>query len=235
MNWINMFARFILLFLVSVARFHAASLEEYVNRIAPLADPENRSEPGPQRLQKIIYWVAVAKQGNLDVTNILDLALRRVMTNQWAGKPEVMRIPQSDGKRRGNHGPEKVVTNEAPVRQFTLECLLRNLNIAELKGCLDAAGLERMRRGEPAIPPREAQEGNPLIAKEFVPAALCPQLAGFMANFHLTVHRKTEAHITRHSARGRKVIFADKFLELGVLSQECYDKFMAQLPEVGRP
>ncbi len=237
MNWIKMFVRFVLLFSVSAARLHAASLEECVNKIAPLADPENRTDPAPPRLQKIVYWLAVARQERLDVTNILDIALRRVMTNQWAGRREIVEVPVWPHRLVSGRSGQLVhhtVTNEAPIRQFTIECLLRALHTAEDKGCLDAAGLERMRRGEPAIPSREAQEGNPLIAEEFVSVSHCPRVAGFMANFHLRVRRKTESHISRFNARGRKVLYADKFLELGVLSQECYDKFMAELPEVSR-
>lgn len=237
MNRSRVIVRFILLLLVSAIRLHATSLEECVNKIAPLADPENRTDPAPPRLQKIVYWLAVARQERLDVTNILDIALRRVMTNQWAGRREIVEVPVWPHRLvpgRTGQLVQHTVTNEAPIRQFTLECLLRALHAAEDKGCLNAAGLERMRRGEPAIPPRESQEGNPLIAEEFVSVALCPRLAGFMANFHLIVRRQKEAHIIRFNARGRKVLYADKFLELGVISRDCHDKFIAELPEVTR-
>jgi len=209
---------------------------DYVSKIASLADPEDRSEPGHLRLPKIVYWMEMARRDNVNITNLLDAALRRVMTNQWAGKPEVVQVPVEPPRRIPGKGlVMQQVTNEAPVRQFMQECLLRNLHHAERFGCLNTNGLEHLRRGEPPTPPREAQDGSRLVADAHVPVDICPDLAGFLANFELRVHRTTQSQTLKMGVKSRQKLFADKFLELGVLSPACYEKFMANFQRADAP
>ncbi|HEU0009859.1 MAG TPA: hypothetical protein VFT34_08595 [Verrucomicrobiae bacterium] len=201
----------IIIFLFLFSTFvRAGEADNYAEKIAPLADPENHSEALTVRLPKIIYWLAVAKQNNVDVTNVLNIALGRVMTNKWAGEPEIIRL-------RGG----KVYTNDAPIRNFTTSSLLGNLYLAEQHGCVDEEALEQLRRGQAPTIKKTRYAGDRLSADYVIPITVLPELENLFMNIQLAPSRTKPI-----DRRMRQSAYAIRFNELGLLPDASYRKFL---------
>jgi hypothetical protein len=65
---------------------------------------------------------------------------------------------------------------------LTREALLRNLEIAGKHGCLDASGLETMKRGQAPTIQRGRYKGRELSVDHFIPRDICPELDCVIAN-----------------------------------------------------
>ena len=114
---------------------------DHASRIASLIDPAKlatlKQRGANPRIQKCVYWLAVARSEGSEPGKILDLAIARAgYTNQLAA-------------------------------QLTKEALLRNLDIADKLGCLNAGGLvsrdearQRRHGDERAIRGRSAIGGS---------------------------------------------------------------------------
>src|ERR1035437_3434808 len=103
-----------------------AAQTDCAKRIAPLIDPAKLATLGKrganQRVEKAVYWLAEAREAGQKSDKVMDAALGLA------------------GVRNG------------AAAALTKVALLRNLDIAEKLGCLDAEGMAEMRKGKaPAV------------------------------------------------------------------------------------
>ena len=108
--------------------------------------------------------------------------------------------------------------------QLTRDALLRNLTIAERLGCLDAAGLDEMKRGKAPTVQRGPYQGDQLSVDHIIPRAVCPELDNVMANLELMPARMNSAK--RDAVGERQVELARKLNAAGLLSETGLDKVM---------
>jgi hypothetical protein len=136
-----------------------ASVSDYAAKVAPLIDPAKLATLGPRganpRVQKVVYWLAMARADRVDITNVVHRALDAV-----------------------------AVTNRLQ-RELTAAAMLRNLTIAERLGCLDTSGLGEMRRGNSATIRRGPYLGDQLSVDHVIPRAVAPELDNVIANLEL--------------------------------------------------
>lgn len=145
----------------------ALATTDTVAIIRELITPERlatlRSRGANPRVQKCVYWLAVARNSGADITNQLNAAIIS------AG-----------------------YTNADAVR-LTSEALLRNLDIAGKLGCLDAEGLSEMRQGKSPTVRRGPYAGDQLSVDHIIPRAVCPELDNVIANLELMPMRLNAA------------------------------------------
>jgi hypothetical protein len=123
------------------------------------------------RVQKSVYWLAVAQRAGQNVTNTVARAVDR------AGYRDPL------------------------AAALTREALLRNLAIATQLGCLDAAGLAEMRRGRAATIRRGPDAGDQLSVDHIIPRAVVPELDHVIANLELLPQRMNSAKHAAIGAR----------------------------------
>jgi len=105
------------------------------------------------------------------------------------------------------NGPAAALTKAAP---------LRNLDIAEKLGCLDAEGMAEMRKGKAQTVRRGPYKGDQLLVDHTIPHAVVPELDNMIANLELIPLRMNESKNERVGAR--QVDLARKFNKAGLLS-----------------
>ncbi len=103
-----------------------------------------------------------------------------------------------------------------PAAVLTKAALLRNLEIAEKLGCLDAEGMAEMRRGKAPTVRRGPYKGDQLCVDHIIPRAVRPELDNVIANFELMPLRMNENKNDRVGAW--QVDLAPKFNKAGLLS-----------------
>jgi hypothetical protein len=169
-----------------------AAQTNYAKRIAPLIDPAKLATLGKrganQRVQKAVYWLAEARKAGQKSDKVMDAALGLA------------------GVRNG------------PAASLTKAALLRNLDIAEKLGCLDAEGLAEMRKGKAPTVRRGPYKGDQLSVDHIIPRAVCPELDNVIANLELMPLRMNESKNDRVGAR--QTDLARKFNKAGVLSDK---------------
>ena len=136
------------------------------------------------RVQKAVYWLAVARQ--------------------QGHKPEVVLDRALAGKMSGD------------AAKLTKAALLRNLDIAEKLGCLDADGLAEMRKGNAATIRRGPYKGDQLSVDHIIPRSVAPELDNVIANLELMPQRMNAGK--RDRVGKRQVDMARKFHQAGMLS-----------------
>jgi hypothetical protein len=94
--------------------------------------------------------------------------------------------------------------------------MARNRMIAERLGCLDAEGMERMRRGASPIVKRGPYAGEKLHVDHIIPRAVSPRLDLVLANLELMPH---SLNIRKGAKVGqRQIDLANKLRAAGLLS-----------------
>ena len=142
-----------------------------------------------QRVQKAVYWLAEARAaGQRMPDKVMDAALGLA------------------GVRNGS------------AAALTKAALLRNLDIAEKLGCLDAEGLAEMRKGKAPTVRRGPYAGDQLSVDHIIPRAVVPELDNVIANLELMPLRMNESKNGRVGAR--QVDLARKFNKGGMLSDD---------------
>jgi hypothetical protein len=169
-----------------------AAQPDYAKRIAPLIDPAKLATLGKrganQRVQKAVYWLAEARAAGQKPDKVMDAAL---------------------GLAGVKNGPAAALTKAA---------LLRNLDIAEKLGCLDAEGMAEMRKGKAPTVRRGPYMGDQLSVDHIIPRAVCPELDNVIANLELMPLRMNESKNDRVGAR--QTDLARKFNKAGLLSDD---------------
>jgi len=103
-------------------------------------------------------------------------------------------------------------------KDLTKTMLLRNLDIADRLGCLDAEGMAEMRQGKAATVRRGPYQGEPLGVTHIIPQAVCPELDNCIANRELMPARLSESKGNRVEAW--QVGWARQLHEAGLLSDK---------------
>jgi len=167
----------------------AVCAEDYSARIAPLIDPAKLAALGKRgansRVQKCVYWLAVARAAGARPDRVAGDAVAR------AG-----------------------YTREAAA--LTKAELVRNLDIAEKLGCLDAAGLAKMRRGSAPTVRKGPYAGDIASVDHIIPRAVAPELDNCIANLELLPLKVNESKNDKIGER--QIDLARKLHAAGLLS-----------------
>lgn len=130
----------------------------------------------------------------------------------------------ADAKQAGVP-PEKVaaaavglVGMKGDAAKLTAEAMTRNLTIAERLGCLDAAGLKDMRKGQAPTVRKGPYQGDQLSVDHIIPRAIVPELDNTIANLELMPLRMNEGKNADVGDRQRDL--ARKLNKAGLLSRE---------------
>jgi hypothetical protein len=135
-----------------------AAQADYAKRIAPLIDPSKLTTLGPRGANQRVQK-----------------AVYWLAEAQQAGqKPDKV----LDGALRS-------VGMTQGAAELSKEALLRNLDIADKLGCLDAEGMAEMRQGKAATVRRDPYKGDHLSVDHIVPRAAAPELDNVIANLAL--------------------------------------------------
>jgi hypothetical protein len=95
--------------------------------------------------------------------------------------------------------------------------MVRNRTIAERLGCLDAEGMEKLRRGSSPIVKVGPYAGDKLTVDHIIPRAVTPALDLVLANLELMPH---SLNIRKGAKIGqRQVDLANKLQQAGLLSE----------------
>jgi hypothetical protein len=138
------------------------------------------------RVRKIAYWLEVARQSGRDPRAEMDAVMVAV---GWGGTAK---------------------------GDLTTLAMVRNRIIAERLGCLDAEGMERMRRGASPIVMRGPYAGEKLTVDHIIPRAVTPSLDVVLANLELmpaSLNLRKGAKIGQ-----RQIDLANKLHAAGLLS-----------------
>jgi hypothetical protein len=158
--------------------------------ISDLINPSKLATLRPRganpRVQKSVYWLATAQRERANLTNLLDTAIAT------AG-----------------------YTNALAAR-LTRDALLRNLDIAEKLGCLDADGLSEMRKGNAPTIRKGPYSGQELSVDHIIPRAVCVELDNVIANLELLPQRLNSAKSDR--VGDRQVTLAQTLQRAGLLA-----------------
>lgn len=102
--------------------------------------------------------------------------------------------------------------------KLTTAAIVRNLDIAEKLGCLDAVGLQEMRQGKSPTVRKGPYTGQELSVDHIIPRAVCPELDNVIANLELLPLRVNESKNDKIGDRQRDL--AAKLFKAGLLSKE---------------
>jgi len=104
--------------------------------------------------------------------------------------------------------------------QLTAVAMTRNRTIAERLGCLDAEGMENLRRGKAPTITRGPYTGEKLTVDHIIPRAIAPTLDKVLANLELMPH---SLNIRKGAKVGqRQLDVANKLQAAGLLTAEDY-------------
>lgn len=164
--------------------------------LSPLIDPDKLDRlmgkrAATPRLRKACYWLHVAEQEGHDPATVIDQA-------------HAAALPRS------------------PAREAEQKAaLLRNLTILSRLGCLDSAGLEKLRRGRAPTITRGPYVGELATGDHIIPRSVCPELDNCLFNLEFmefmpdTLSKRKGAKI---GDRQRSV--ARRWYQSGLLSAE---------------
>lgn len=96
--------------------------------------------------------------------------------------------------------------------------MLRNLDITGKLGCLDAAGLADMRRGQSPTIQSGPYKGDQLSVDHIIPRALVPELDNVLTNLELMPLKMNMSKGARVGAR--QFDMARRFVAAGLMSAE---------------
>jgi hypothetical protein len=102
--------------------------------------------------------------------------------------------------------------------KLTKEALLRNLDIAEKLGCLNAEGLAEIRRGNAATVMKGPYKGDQLSVDHIIPRSVVPELDNVIANLELMPMRMNAKKKNKIGDRQRDM--AKKFYQAGLLNRK---------------
>ena len=127
--------------------------------------------------------------------------------------------------RKDKQDPGKVIEEalrsvgySKTAAELTRTAMLRNLDIAQKLGCLDATGLDEMKRGKAPTVQRGPYKGDQLSVDHIIPRAVVPELDCVIANLELMPLRMNESKNARIGAR--QVDLAKKLNAAGLLSDK---------------
>lgn len=157
-------ARLLFLFLLAV---HAvAGPADHALQIASLIDPVKLATLGERgansRVQKAVFWLAIAQKEGAKPAKVLDRAVALA------------------GYRNRN------------AAKLTKAALLRNLDISKKLDCLTEDGMSEMRQGKSPTVRKGPYQGDELSVDHIIPRAVVPELDNVIANLEFMPLRMNE-------------------------------------------
>ena len=141
---------------------------------------------------------------------------------------EVTRISGQDPMAAMNSVMDAIGWGGTLKGQLTAEAMARNRMIAERLGCLDASGMELLRRGSAPTITFGPYTGQKLTVDHIIPRALAPQLDTLLANLEFM---PAHMNFSKGAKIGqRQVDLANKLFEAGVLSSSERDLIQNRSP-----
>ena len=179
----------------------AEERNEFAANLAPLLDPAKLDSlkgkrAATPRLRKICYWLEMARREGRDPGEVIDQA-------------HALLTPHSEKRLRCQK-----------------DSLVRNRIILERLGCLDEAGMTKLRKGNAPTITRGPYAGEIVTGDHIIPRSVCPELDNALYNLEmmpLTLNQKKSATIGQ-----RQIDLAKRWNQDGLLSDEG---FMAVLEE----
>ncbi|MDA7526855.1 hypothetical protein N9010_01915 [bacterium] len=166
---------------------------EFVNFLAPLIDPAKLDtlkgkRAATPRLRKACYWLQMAHISGFDAGEIIDLA-------------------------------HSVISPHEPKRaKAQRESLIRNRVILERLGCIDEAGMIKLRKGNAPTITKGPYAGEIVTGDHIIPRSICPELDNALYNLEmmpLTLNQRKSAKIGT-----RQIDLAKRWNADGLLSDE---------------
>ena len=160
--------------------------------LAALTDPEKLDSlkgkrAATPRLRKSCYWLEAARREGLEPAGLIEAAQRE----------------------NGSHGTKRA--------ELLKESLLRNRTILERLGCLDEAGMAKLRKGNAPTITKGPYAGELATGDHIIPRSVCPELDNKLFNLEFmpeTLNQKKAAKVG-----DRQLQLARKWQRLGVLSE----------------
>ncbi|MDC0315014.1 hypothetical protein OAL62_01315 [bacterium] len=161
--------------------------------VAPLIDPAKLDSlkgkrAATPRLRKACYYLEMAKRDGNDLGTVIDQA--HALT--------------------GPHKAERMKAQE--------DSLIRNVTILERLGCLDEAGMPKLRRGKAPTITKGPYAGEIVTGDHIIPRSVCEELDERLYNLEfvpLTINQRKGAKIGQ-----RQVDLARRWHALGLLSKK---------------
>jgi hypothetical protein len=174
-------------------RAGAQDAREFPAILAPLIDPAKLDtlkgkRAATPRLRKACYWLEMARRGGEDLGTVIDKA--HLMT--------------------GPHKPERMKAQR--------DSLIRNVTILERLGCLDDAGMIKLRKGNAPTITKGPYAGEIATGDHIIPRSVTPELDNTLFNLEfmpLTLNQRKSAKVGQ-----RQVDLAKRWHKAGLLSDE---------------
>ncbi|MDA7639651.1 hypothetical protein N8686_03550 [Akkermansiaceae bacterium] len=175
------------------APLEALNASEYTTVLAPLIDPAKLDtlkgkRAATPRLRKACYWLQMAHISGFDAGEIIDQAHAQT----------------------GPHEPNRTKAQR--------ESLIRNRLILERLGCVDEAGMIKLRKGNAPTITKGPYAGEIVTGDHIIPRSVCPELDNALYNLEmmpLTLNQRKSAKIGQ-----RQIDLAKRWNTDGLLSDE---------------
>ena len=169
------------------------SVEYFIEILTPIIDPEKLDtlkgkRAATPRLRKTCYWLQMAHISGFDTGEIIDQAHAQT----------------------GPHEPKRAKAQRAS--------LIRNRLILERLGCVDEAGMIKLRKGNAPTITKGPYAGEIVTGDHIIPRSICPELDNALYNLEmmpLTLNQRKSAKIGQ-----RQIDLAKRWNKDGLLSDE---------------
>ncbi|MDB4586983.1 hypothetical protein N9114_04455 [Akkermansiaceae bacterium] len=166
---------------------------DFANLLAPLINPAKLDtlkgkRAATPRLRKACYWLQMAYISGFDTGEVIDQAYSVI----------------------GPHEPKRAKAQRAS--------LIRNRLILERLGCIDEAGMIKLRKGNAPTITKGPYAGEIVTGDHIIPRSVCPELDNALYNLEmmpLTLNQKKSAKIGQ-----RQIDLARRWNQDGLLSDE---------------
>ncbi|MDB4556763.1 hypothetical protein N9005_05860 [Akkermansiaceae bacterium] len=166
---------------------------DFANFLAPLIDPAKLDtlkgkRAATPRLRKACYWLQMAHISGFDTGEVIDQAHAQT----------------------GPHEPKRAKAQR--------ESLIRNRVILERLGCIDEAGMIKLRKGNAPTITKGPYAGEIVTGDHIIPRSVCPELDNALYNLEmmpLTLNQRKSAKIGT-----RQIDLAKRWNQDGLLSDE---------------
>ena len=176
---------------------------EFVNFLAPLIDPAKLDtlkgkRAATPRLRKACYWLQMAHISGFDAGEMIDQAHAQT----------------------GPHEPKRAKAQR--------DSLIRNRVILERLGCIDEAGMIKLRKGNAPTITKGPYAGEIVTGDHIIPRSVCPELDNALYNLEmmpLTLNQRKSAKIGQ-----RQIDLAKRWNADGLLSDEGLKAVLESIP-----
>jgi len=174
-------------------------------------------------LPLLLAFSVCAADYSANISSLIDQAKLATLGKRGADSRIQKCVYWLEEARKAGEKPEKVT--EAAVAKagykeeaakLTKESILRNLDIAGKLGCLDEAGLAKMRRGSAPTATKGPYAGDVVSVDHIIPRALVPELDNVIANLELLPLKLNESK--NYKVGDRQKALARKLKDAGMLS-----------------